>query len=110
MYFAAGAGHLLPEWNQLPVDVLSFDWRTSFADLERLGIEKAVQGNLDPSLLLAPLPLLKERAKRLLEERNGRPGYIFNLGHGIFPEVSEDKLLALTQFVHEYSRRLRSDQ
>ncbi len=108
LYFAAGAGHLLPEWNQLPIDVLSIDWRTSFADLGRLGIEKAIQGNLDPSLLLAPLPMLKERAKRLLEERNGKPGYIFNLGHGIFPEVSEDKLLALTQFVHAYSQQLGS--
>lgn len=105
LYFAAGAGHLLKEWNRLPADVLSLDWRTSAADLDRLAVTKAVQGNLDPSLLLAPQQLLETRAAALLDEMNGRPGYIFNLGHGVFPEVKEDTLRALTRFVHDYSAR-----
>jgi uroporphyrinogen decarboxylase len=104
LYFAAGGSHLLNEWNKLPVDVLSIDWRTSADDLNRLHITKAIQGNLDPSLLLAPLPVLKERAKSLLDHLSNRPGYIFNLGHGIFPEVSEEALRELTKFVHHYSK------
>lgn len=104
LYFAAGAGHLLNEWNKLPVDVLSIDWRTSADDLDRLQISKAIQGNLDPSLLLAPLPILKERAKTLLDQLSNRPGYIFNLGHGVFPEVSEENLRELTKFVHHYPK------
>ncbi|MCO7176113.1 uroporphyrinogen decarboxylase [Sporolactobacillus kofuensis] len=104
LYFAAGAGHLLKEWNKLPVDVLSFDWRTSVNDLNRLEITKAVQGNLDPALLLAPQDELETRAKALLDHIGGRPGYIFNLGHGVFPEVKEETLLALTNFVHGYSK------
>jgi uroporphyrinogen decarboxylase len=105
LYFAAGAGHLLSEWNQLPVDVLSFDWHTSPGDLGRLHIDKAVQGNLDPSLLLAPPALLKRRVTSLLDQMAGRPGYIFNLGHGVFPDVDEETLAALTAFVHQHTRK-----
>jgi uroporphyrinogen decarboxylase len=107
LYFAAGAGHLLKEWNKLPVDVLSLDWRTSTDDLGRLAISKAVQGNLDPSLLLAPQQLIETRAAALLDQMSGRPGYIFNLGHGVFPEVKEETLRKLTRFVHDYSARNR---
>lgn len=103
LYFATGAGHLLKEWNKLPVDVLSFDWRVSPDEIERAGITKAVQGNLDPSLLLAPQQLLENRASALLDRMQSRPGYIFNLGHGVFPEVKEETLQALTHFVHHYS-------
>nr|WP_275656885.1 uroporphyrinogen decarboxylase family protein [Sporolactobacillus pectinivorans] len=103
LYFAAGAGHLLKEWNKLPADVLSIDWRTSADDLRRLQITKAIQGSLDPALLLAPMPILKARAKSLLDQISDRPGYIFNLGHGVFPEVKEETLRALTSFVHSYS-------
>ncbi|MCL1632900.1 uroporphyrinogen decarboxylase [Sporolactobacillus sp. CPB3-1] len=103
LYFATGAGHLLTEWNKLPVDVLSFDWRTSANDLRRLGITKAVQGNLDPALLLAPQNLLRARAQTLLDQFQDRPGYIFNLGHGVFPEVKEKTLRALADFVHTYT-------
>ncbi|RYM06172.1 uroporphyrinogen decarboxylase [Sporolactobacillus sp. THM7-7] len=107
IYFAAGAAHLLHEWNELPVDVLSIDWRTSPAAVRGRGIAKVLQGNLDPALLLAPLPLLKERARRLLDETNGIPGFIFNLGHGVFPEVRPETLKALTDFIHDYSKTLR---
>lgn len=107
IYFAAGAGHLLKEWDKLPVDVLSVDWRTPFADVRKQGIEKALQGNLDPSLLLAPPALLEERAKKILDESGGKTGFIFNLGHGVFPEVREQTLKTLTDFVHDYSRNLR---
>lgn len=103
LYFATGAGHLLEEWNKLPVDVLSFDWRVLPEDLERAGVTKTVQGNLDPCLLLAPQQLLESRAAALLDRMQRRPGYIFNLGHGVFPEVNEQTLQALTRFIHRYS-------
>lgn len=107
IYFGAGAGHLLKEWAKLPADVLSIDWRTSLADARRQGADKALQGNLDPSLLLAPWSVLKERAKKILDESDGKNGFIFNLGHGVFPEVREQTLKALTDFVHDYSQNLK---
>ncbi|WP_010631149.1 uroporphyrinogen decarboxylase [Sporolactobacillus vineae] len=110
LYFAAGAGHLLKEWNKFPVDVLSFDWRVSPEDLVTSGITKAVQGNLDPSLLLAPQHLIESRAAALLDQMQSRPGYIFNLGHGVFPEVREEALQALTRFVHHYSEQKENDK
>lgn len=106
IYFASGAGHLLREWNQLPVDVISLDWRTSVREARALGVTKALQGNIDPSLLLAPLPLLKERAKQVIDEAKEAPGHIFNLGHGVFPEAKVEKLKALTDFIHNYSKSL----
>lgn len=108
IYFAAGSGHLLTEWSRLPVDVLSFDWRLSIADVRERGITKSVQGNLDPSLLLAPLPLLKERAKKLLDEAGDDPGFIFNLGHGVLPEVRPESLRMLTDFIHSYSKTIKA--
>ncbi|RYL86511.1 uroporphyrinogen decarboxylase [Sporolactobacillus sp. Y61] len=102
LYFAAGAGHLLKEWDKLPVDVLSFDWRTSPQFIRGMHLSKAVQGNLDPSMLLAPFPLLKERTRQILDVMGCRPGFIFNLGHGLFPEVDEQQLKRLTDFIHQY--------
>lgn len=103
IYFGVGAGHLLDEWNRLPVDVLGLDWRTSIRAARKRGITKSLQGNLDPSLLLAPWEMIEERAKQILDEGMEHPGYIFNLGHGIFPDVKVETMQKLTRFVHEYS-------
>jgi len=105
IYFGVGAGHLLEEWNQLDVDVLGLDWRTTVGSARNRGIEKALQGNLDPSLLLAPWNMVERKAKEILEEGSKQPGFIFNLGHGVFPQVKADTLKRLTDFVHEYSAR-----
>ena len=67
--------------------------------------DKAIQGNLDPLLLFADPSTIKARALRLLEKTAGRPGYIFNLGHGILPETPVDNVLTLVEAVHEFSRR-----
>ncbi len=107
IYFGAGAGHLLKEWAKLPADVLSVDWRTSLAEARRQAGGKALQGNLDPSLLLAPPELLKERAGEILDASGGKTGFIFNLGHGVFPEVKEQALKTLTDFVHDYSKNMK---
>ena len=64
-----------------------------------------MQGNLDPTALLAPIPELKARAAAILAQAAGRPGHIFNLGHGILPETPVDHVRALVETVHDLSRR-----
>jgi uroporphyrinogen decarboxylase len=105
IYFGIGAGHLLEEWNRLPVDVIGLDWRTPIRLARERGVDKALQGNLDPSILLGPWELIEQRAKEILDQGMVQPGYIFNLGHGIFPDVKVETLQKLTAFVHEYTKR-----
>ncbi|ASA20633.1 uroporphyrinogen decarboxylase [Paenibacillus donghaensis] len=108
IYFpGVSSGELLPSLRKLQADVIGIDWRVSITEgRRRTGGGFAVQGNLDPLLLTAPMELLKERAKDLIDEGILEPGYIFNLGHGLFPEASLDKLRGLTEFIHEYSRKV----
>lgn len=106
IYFGSGSSHLLDQWNQLPVDVLSIDWRITIDQVRAKGIDKTIQGNLDPSLLLAPFDLLKERAIQIIDQGKKQPGYIFNLGHGIFPEADVATLKNLTEFVHSYTKTI----
>lgn len=105
IYFpGVSSGELLPELNSLPVDVIGLDWRVSIPEARRrLGGKYAVQGNLDPYVLTGPSSLIHEHARRIIDEGLQEPGYIFNLGHGLFPEASIDKLKELTHYVHEYS-------
>ncbi|MET3696347.1 uroporphyrinogen decarboxylase [Bacillus oleivorans] len=103
IYFGVGASHLVQEWNELPVDVIGLDWRMPIREARAMGIKKAIQGNLDPTLLVAPWPVLEEKVKEILDSGLEQPGYIFNLGHGVFPEVQPDTLKKLTQFIHDYS-------
>jgi uroporphyrinogen decarboxylase len=104
IYFGVGAGHLLLEWNRLPVDVVGLDWRTSITAAREMGVTKALQGNLDPTLLLAPWEKLEAKALEILEEGTRTPGYIFNLGHGVFPDASVETLQKLTRLIHGYTR------
>ncbi|MBY0121114.1 uroporphyrinogen decarboxylase [Bacillus sp. S/N-304-OC-R1] len=101
--FGVGASHLAMEWHDLPLDVVGLDWRLPIKEAREKGITKAVQGNLDPAILLAPWEVIEERAKAILDQGMAQPGYIFNLGHGVFPAVNPDTLKRLTAFVHEYS-------
>ena len=105
IYFGVGAGHLLDAWNELPADVIGLDWRTSIQFARKQGVDKALQGNLDPSLLMGPWELIEERVKEILDQGMKQPGYIFNLGHGVFPDVQVETLQKLTSFVHEYTKR-----
>ncbi|MGM9924031.1 MAG: uroporphyrinogen decarboxylase [Bacillus sp. (in: firmicutes)] len=98
-----GASHLALEWHDLPLDVVGLDWRLPIEEARAMGISKAVQGNLDPAVLLAPWEVIEERAKAIIDQGMKQPGYIFNLGHGVFPEVNPDVLKRLTEFVHMYS-------
>lgn len=101
--FGVGASHLAKEWHELPVDVVGLDWRLPIAEARAMGLTKSLQGNLDPSFLLADWPIIEERTKAILDMGLQQDGYIFNLGHGVFPEVNPDTLKRLTSFVHEYS-------
>lgn len=103
--FGVGASHLVNEWNDLPVDVVGLDWRMPIRKARELGVNKAVQGNLDPSLLLADWSVIEQRTKNIIDQGLEVPGHIFNLGHGVFPEVNPDVLKRLTTLIHEYSRQ-----
>ncbi|MEE1130654.1 MAG: uroporphyrinogen decarboxylase family protein, partial [Caryophanon sp.] len=74
------------------------------------GITKPVQGNLDPSFLLSDWSVIEKRAKDIIDQGVHASGHIFNLGHGVFPEVNPDVLKRLTTFVHEYSAQVRAQQ
>lgn len=106
IYFpGVSSGELLPLLKDLEADVIGLDWRVSIREgRRRLGQRFSVQGNLDPMVLNAPMKLIKEYAAEIIDQGVEEPGYIFNLGHGLFPEASLDKLRELTEFVHEYSR------
>ncbi|EZP78706.1 uroporphyrinogen decarboxylase [Parageobacillus genomosp. 1] len=101
--FGVGASHLALEWNDLPLDVIGLDWRLSIREARKKGITKALQGNLDPAVLLAPWEVIEKRVKQILDEGMEQPGYIFNLGHGIFPDIQPETLKRLTAFVHDYT-------
>ncbi|MEJ9211505.1 uroporphyrinogen decarboxylase [Bacillus smithii] len=103
--FGVGATHLVKEWNDLPLDVIGLDWRMEIRKARELGVTKSLQGNLDPAVLLAPWEVIEEKVKRILDQGLETPGFIFNLGHGVFPEVQPDTLKKLTEFIHDYSSK-----
>ena len=101
IYFGTGNGHLLEATMSANPDVLAIDWRTPLAATwAELG-PTAIQGNLDPIVLCSDPATVKEQAARVLAEAAGRPGHIFNLGHGIVPETPVDNVKCLVDFVHE---------
>lgn len=101
--FGVGASHLVMDWHELPVDVVGLDWRLPIKQARQLGVTKPVQGNLDPTLLLANWSVIEARTKDIIDQGLEVPGHIFNLGHGVFPSVDPEVLKRLTAFVHEYS-------
>ena len=103
--FLTGNPALLPLLKEAGGNVIGLDWRVNLADgWKTVGYDVAVQGNLDPVSLMADLPTLKRQAKAVLDAAGGRPGHIFNLGHGVFPEVPAEHVKALVQMVHEMGR------
>jgi uroporphyrinogen decarboxylase len=105
IYFGTGNAHLLADTCEAPLDVLALDWRVPLgATWQSLGV-RAVQGNLDPIVLCADRATVAAQAQEVLHEAAGRPGHIFNLGHGIIPETPVDNVKYLVDFVHEQSAR-----
>jgi uroporphyrinogen decarboxylase len=103
IYFGTDLNGLLETLPETGADVLGVDWRIDLdAAWARLGEDVAVQGNLDPVALFAPWPAVRDRAVDILARANGRPGHIFNLGHGILPDTPVDTVRRLVDFVHEW--------
>ncbi|MEM4407937.1 MAG: uroporphyrinogen decarboxylase, partial [Candidatus Caldarchaeum sp.] len=108
IHFGTGTSSLLPSMKEAGGDVIGLDWRINLDEAwKRLGFDVAVQGNLDPALLLAPQPVLRAQAGKIIDRAGGRAGHIFNLGHGVLPQTPVDNVLALVDFVHEYAPKLQ---
>ena len=105
IHFGVGTGELLGLMGEAGADVVGVDWRVPLADgITRVG-GRAVQGNLDPSLVFAPTEVMLDRAAEIIDAGRAAPGHIFNLGHGVLPSTNPDQLARLTDFVHEHSTR-----
>ena len=105
IHFGVGTGELLGLMGEAGADVVGVDWRVPLADgIRRVG-DRAVQGNLDPSLVFAPTEVMLARADEVLAAGRSAKGHIFNLGHGVLPSTDPDQLARLTDHVHEVSAR-----
>ncbi len=108
IHFGTGTSALLELMREAGGDVIGLDWRVQLDEAwERLG-DVAVMGNMDPVALFADKKFVRERAKQILNRAHGRPGHIFNLGHGILPETPVENVIALVEAVHEMSQQQNS--
>ena len=106
IHFGTGTGTLLELMREAGGDVMGLDWRVRLDEAWlRVGDDRAVMGNLDPIVLFANQDQIRSQAKRILQQAAGRPGHIFNLGHGILPETPVENVIALVEAVHEMSSR-----
>ncbi len=106
IHFGTGTAGLLPLMRDAGGDVLGLDWRVDLDEAwARLGPGVAVQGNLDPAILLSRPEHFRPRVRRILDQAGGRPGHIFNLGHGVLPQTPVDHVIALVDMVHEMSKK-----
>jgi uroporphyrinogen decarboxylase len=106
IHFGVGTGSILHELRDAGGDVIGADWRTPLDEAwERIGFDRAVQGNLDPTLLLGPIDRVLAGADDVIARAGGRPGHIFNLGHGLLPSTPLEHVQALARYVHQHTRR-----
>jgi len=106
IHFGTGTASLLPSMRAAGGDVIGLDWRVDLdAGWAAVGHDVAVQGNLDPAVLLSKPAYIRQRVKDILDRAAGRPGHIFNLGHGILPQTPVEHARALVEIVHELSDR-----
>jgi uroporphyrinogen decarboxylase len=109
IYFGTDSATLLTSMREAGADVIGLDWRIPLdTGWQSLGYEVAVQGNLDPVLLFADWKELRSRAGEILRQAAGRPGHIFNLGHGILPETPVENVKALCDFIREHSAEFKT--
>lgn len=107
IHFGTNTADLLSSMAQAGGDVIGVDWRTPLSVAwKRVGPNHAIQGNLDPAALAASLEAAKQETQAILEDVAGRPGHIFNLGHGVLPQTPPENAKAIVDLVHEESRRL----
>ena len=104
--FLTGNPALLPLQKEAGGTVMGVDWRIDLGEAwDIFGPDFAVQGNMDPVSIYAELPVLKQRIKAVLDSAGGRPGHIFNLGHGVMPDMNPDHVKAVVEYVHELGAR-----
>jgi uroporphyrinogen decarboxylase len=102
IHFAAGNPALLACVAEAGSAVVGVDWRIPLDQAwQTVGYDRAIQGNLDPAALLAETAEIRRRANEILDQAAGRPGHIFNLGHGVLPQTPVDNVVALVEAVHE---------
>jgi uroporphyrinogen decarboxylase len=102
IHFGVGTGAILRELREAGGDVIGVDWRTPLDEAwERIGRDRGVQGNLDPTILLGPLDRVLAEVDHILDQVGGRPGHIFNLGHGILPQTPVEHVKAVAEHVHK---------
>ncbi|MBF8190149.1 uroporphyrinogen decarboxylase [Nonomuraea sp. K274] len=102
IHFGVGTGELLGVLGEAGADVVGVDWRVPLdAAARRVGAGKALQGNLDPAILLAPWDVVERKAREVLRRGEAAEGHVFNLGHGVLPSTDPDQLKRLTDLVHE---------
>jgi uroporphyrinogen decarboxylase len=103
IHFGTNTASLLESIASTGPDIVSLDWRVPLdAGWKRIGDHRGVQGNLDPAVLLGPRELVRARARDILRRAGGKPGHIFNLGHGVLPETPLENLQLLVETVHEW--------
>jgi uroporphyrinogen decarboxylase len=110
IHFGVGTGELLGLLGEAGADVVGVDWRVPLDEAARrvaasAAGPKPLQGNLDPAILLADWDVIEPRAREVLDSARGLPGHVFNLGHGVLPEVNPDNLARLADLVHEVTAR-----
>jgi uroporphyrinogen decarboxylase len=111
IYFGVNTGELLSDFSEVGTSVVGVDWRVPIhVARERTNRQVALQGNLDPALLFAPWQVIESRAREIIDTAIMEPGFVFNLGHGVLPQVDPNVLKKLTAFVHEYSEYKIGDQ
>ncbi len=99
IHFATGNPALLPLLASVDCEAVSVDWRVPLDDAWRAIGDRAIQGNLEPAVCLAPWPVVEERVVEVLRRANGRPGHVFNLGHGVLPDTHADVLARVVELV-----------
>jgi uroporphyrinogen decarboxylase len=103
IHFGTGTATLLELMREAGGDVIGVDWRIDLNEAwRRVGYDVAVQGNLDPVVLLGPRELIRARVEQILRSVNGRPGHVFNLGHGILPETPVENVQAVVEMVRQF--------
>jgi uroporphyrinogen decarboxylase len=106
IHFGVNTGELLGPMGAAGADVVGVDWRVPLDEaVSRVEPGKALQGNLDPAILMAPWPVIEERARQVLDRGRTAEGHVFNLGHGVLPQTDPDVLARLTDLVHTASAR-----
>lgn len=106
IHFGVGTGELLALMQRAGGDAIGVDWRVPLdAGWDRIGGDRAIQGNLDPAVCTGPWPAVERKAREVLARAGGRDGHVFNLGHGVLPETPVENLQRLVELVHAETER-----